>query len=493
MSAMVILVGAGPGDKGLLTLRGAAALQTAEVVVYDRLVSTEILAMMPETAEQIDVGKKSNDHPVPQERINAILIEKAQQGKRVVRLKGGDCYLFGRGGEEVEDLVQAGIPFEVVPGITSALSVPAYAGIPVTHRDFCSSVHIVTAHAKRGAPLYIDFDSLLKLNGTIVFLMGVSALGFLMQGLLKAGASPELPAAVIENGTRYNQRKLVATVATLESRAAELGVQSPAIILVGKVCTLANKLDWFSALPLHGKHIVVTRPKERAGVLSDRLRALGAGVTEYPCIETVETPNEALPEHLAQYAWVVLTSPAGVHAMVQALTAQGKDMRALYGCKFAVIGSGTAKELASLGIQADYIPEKFDSQHLAEGLGNLVGREERVLILRAKRGARDLNTVFAEKQIAYDEIATYETHHRSAQSTTLAAEINRGEVDFVTFTSVSTVRAFMEATPQVDVSKFTAICIGDATAAAAKEYQMHLKTACNATIDDLIACIVEGV
>ncbi len=491
MNGSVILVGAGPGDKGLLTLRGAQVLQSAEVVVYDRLVGADVRAMIPDDAERIDVGKQSNRHPVPQERINEILIEKARVGKRVVRLKGGDCYVFGRGGEEVEELVAAGVPFEVVPGVTSALAAPAYAGIPVTHRDFCSSVHIVTAHAKKGGALQIDFESLLKTGGTLVFLMGVSALDFVMNGLLAAGASPDLPAAVVENGTRYNQRRLVATVGTLTRKAAEMGLQSPAIILVGKVCTLADTLDWFGNLPLHGKHVVVTRPKARAGTLADRLRALGAGVTEYPCIETTETPEVSLPTDLRAYHWVVLTSPAGVPALLHALEAHGTDMRALYGCRFACIGQGTARELAAYGIRADYVPAHFDAKHLAQGLCEIVRAEERVLIVRAAQGTPELTEILAAGGITYEELAVYETRHRSAQSEALTADIAADAVDFVTFTSASTVHAFVQSAPGAVLTAFRAVCIGDATAAAAQSYGMNIVTAKNATIDDMVACILE--
>lgn len=496
MSGCVILVGAGPGGKGLLTLRGAEAIRHADVIVYDRLVGRDILAMMPDTAETINVGKESNHHPVPQEQINGLLVQKALEGNRVVRLKGGDCYLFGRGGEEVEALAEHGIPFEVVPGVTSALAVPAFAGIPATHRDFCSSVHIVTAHARAGGQLHIDFESLAKLNGTLVFLMGVSALEFLMNGLLHAGIDPKMPAAVIENGTRYNQRKLVADVSSLASRAVEMGLQSPAIILVGKVCALADRLDWFSGLPLHGKRIIVTRPKARMGTLSDRLRALGAGVLEFPCIETEEiTDSPALEtalNSLPGYAWIVLTSPAGVPSMLHALQTRKLDFRALYGKKIAVIGSGTAAALAEYGITADYMPQRFDAKHLGEGLCDIVGAGERVLLLRAAQGSPELTAALDAKSIPYDDVPVYHTVCRSGQSAELTREIAAGEVDYVTFTSASTVHGFVQAAPDADVSKFTALCIGEQTAAEAKKYKMDTLVAKNATLDDMITCILKG-
>ena len=275
----VTLVGAGPGDPGLLTVKGRQAILDAEVVVYDRLVGPEILALMPDSAEQIDVGKKSNCHPVPQWRINEILLEKAQEGKRVVRLKGGDCFLFGRGGEELELLEQHNIPFEVVPGVTSALSVPAYAGIPVTHRDFTSSVHIITGHAKQNGQLNLDFEALVRHRGTLVFLMSVSSTPMILSGLMQAGMAEDMPAAMIERGTLPHQRKLVATVGTLTRRMQEEHITSPAILIVGAVCALSDSFDWFSRTPLHGVTVAVTRPKNRAGTLTDKLRGKMEQVT----------------------------------------------------------------------------------------------------------------------------------------------------------------------------------------------------------------------
>lgn len=491
MNGKVILVGAGPGGRGLLTLRGAEALQSAQVVVYDRLVGADVLQLIPDAAERVDVGKQAGRHPVPQEEINRLLVREARAGKTVVRLKGGDCYLFGRGGEECECLRENGVPFEVVPGITSALAAPAFAGIPVTHRELASSVHIVTAHAKAGGELHIDFQGLARLGGTIVFLMGVSALGFLMEGLLSAGLPPETPAAVVENGARPGQRKLVATAGTLERQAREMGVQSPAVIVVGAVCALSETLDWFSALPLAGRRIVVTRPKARAGSLSGRLRALGAEVIEFPCIETVETPEAPLPDDLSAYSWAVLTSPAGVSAALHALKARGKDLRALYGCRFACIGAGTAKELAKYGIYADFVPEQYDAAHLAAGLCERAAPGDRVLLLRAKEASPDLPDALHRNNIAFTDAAVYRTEYRCERSESLSAQINAGQVDMAAFTSASTVRGFAASAPDADVSRFTAVCIGEATAREAQKHHMKVKTAKNATIDEMIACMLE--
>ena len=275
MPGKVTLVGAGPGDPGLLTRKGLEALQRADVVVYDRLVSPEILALMPEGAQQIDVGKQAARHPVPQEEINRILLEKAQAGHNVVRLKGGDPFLFGRGGEELELLAAHGVAFEEVPGITSAIAAPAYAGIPVTHRDCCSSLHIVTGHQRAGKALDIDFEALVRTKGTLVFLMGVSALGAIVAGLLGAGMDRDTPAAVVERGTTPAQRRIAAPLGELPAAAEAAGVVSPAVIVVGGVCALAEQFDWFDRLPLKGRTVAVTRPKERAGTLPGAGRGPG--------------------------------------------------------------------------------------------------------------------------------------------------------------------------------------------------------------------------
>ena len=493
MKGKVTLVGAGPGGRALLTLRGAEALAEAEAVVYDRLVSPDILTLIPADAECVDVGKENNHHPVPQDEINAILVRLAEAGKNTVRLKGGDCYLFGRGGEECEYLIEHGIPFEVVPGVTSALAVPAFAGIPVTHRDYCSSVHIVTAHARAGKPLTIDFEALVRTKGTLVFLMGLTALEQVMNGLLAGGMPSTMPAAVIENGARGNQRKVIATVGTLSEQVRAAGLHSPALIVVGRVCELSDALDWFTPLPLHGKTVVVTRPRERAGTLGARLRAQGANVLECPCIETVELEDvEALNRALGEpYHWVVLTSPAGVHAMVHALARSGRDLRARWGCKFAAVGAGTAKELAQYGISADLVPAVFDGGHLADALLETLRPGARVLILRAEQGASELADKLAAAGVAYADVPTYRTEYRAPRADDLRAKLDAGQVDVVTFTSASTVEGFMRALAPADCIAFTALCIGQKTAAAAEKYGMRIKIAKSASIDGMIEALLE--
>ena len=494
MPGKVTLVGAGPGDPGLLTQKGLEALQQAEVVVYDRLVGAAILALMPETAEQINVGKQASHHPIPQDQINRILLEKALEGKNVVRLKGGDPFLFGRGGEELELLAAHGVPFEEVPGITSAIAAPAYGGIPVTHRDCCSSLHIVTGHQRAGKELDIDFEALVRTKGTLVFLMGVTALPQICAGLLAAGMDPATPAAVVERGTTPAQRRISATLGTLPETAERAKVVSPAVIVVGGVCALAEQFDWFDNLPLKGKTVVVTRPKERIGTLSARLRALGAEVWEYPCIATV--PLDPCPdldgvmERLGDYEWLVLTSPAGVEALWRWLEAHGKDARALGRVKLAAIGPGTDGELNRHGLKADYVPEVYDAAHLGAGLP----ASGRALILRAEEGSPALTEKLAERNIGFDDMATYRTVYENPRSQELRELVEGEDLTLVTFTSASTVKGFVSSVGEdADFSHMVGMCIGAQTAAQAKAFGIPVRVAGKATIDALVNLIVEGV
>lgn len=488
MKGTVILVGAGPGDPGLLTQKGKNALEQAEVVVYDRLVSPEILNLIPADAEKIDVGKESGHHPVPQWRINEILLEKAQEGKRVVRLKGGDPFLFGRGGEELELLWEHGIPFEEVPGVTSALSAPAYAGIPVTHRDFCSSVHIITGHAKADAALQMDFNALRRTKGTLVFLMGVSSLPKICQGLLDAGMEPGMPAAVVEQGTLPLQRKVISTLENLPRDASAAQIKSPAVIIVGKVCSLSEKFDWFDALPLKGKEIVVTRPADRNGTLCERLRLLGANVTAFPCIETVPRTDcpeldEAI-ELICGYRWLVFTSPAGPECFFRRLRSHGKDARALFGVKIAAIGPKTASALERFGVYADLVPEVYDSDHLAQAMENVDGP---VLLFRASKGSNALPERLRAKRVPFVDVACYDTVYRSENAQAVAELLARETI--VTFTSASTVRGFAASMKGMDLSNVLGCCIGAQTAREAEKYGIRVKIAKEATMDSLIECI----
>ncbi|MDR2530786.1 MAG: uroporphyrinogen-III C-methyltransferase [Oscillospiraceae bacterium] len=460
MMGKVTLVGAGPGDPGLLTLRGLEAMREADVVVFDRLVSGEILQLIPNSVRRVNVGKESGNHPVPQGEINRILLDEALAGNNVVRLKGGDPFLFGRGGEELELLARSGVAFEVVPGITSALAAPAYAGIPVTHRDYCNGVHVVTAHAGEGKAPQLDFATLARLGGTLVFLMGSTAIARLAAGLIDAGMSAETPAAVVEHGTRPNQRK---TLAALSDFAKGGTFESPAILVVGAVCELSRDFDWFSALPLKGRRVAVTRSAELLGRLSAMLRRLGAEVVAIPCIET-EYLTPELPD-FAEYEWLAFTSPTGVRAFAKLLESSGRDVRAIAALRLAAVGAATARELYdSLRVRADYVPERFNSDSLADGLAALGA--SRILHVGAESGSPHFSTLPVYRTI------------------TLSVDAELGTLDCVCFTGASTVRGFADS--YGDVTTLRAACIGASTAAEAELRGFrNIAIAADATLESL--------
>lgn len=481
------MVGAGPGDAGLMTIKGLQALRQAEVVVYDRLVGGGILEQIPEQAEKIYVGKNVGHHVVPQERINEILLEKALEGKRVVRLKGGDSFVFGRGGEELEELGVHGIPFEVVPGITSAIAAPAYAGIPVTHRELSASLHIITGHLKDGAELKLDYDALVRLGGTLIFLMSVSSLPEIAAGLILAGMSQEMPCAVVENGTLGCQRKLVGTLSMMDLAVKENKVKSPAVFVVGQVCQLSERFDWFSALPLLGKRILVTRPKSTASKLSERLRALGAEVVLAPTIRTRAVSFE-MPD-LDSYTVLIFTSAAGVSSFFDVIDRVGLDARALYGKRIAVVGNETAAALKACGLKADFVPSVFCGETLAEEIlaSSWVGTADRVLIAGAAVMSQALPNLLSAAEIELTNLVVYETEALPCQAMELEV------FDWVTFTSASCVEGFVRCVNEAPerLKGVKALCIGAQTAAEASKYPMDIVVAKEATIDAMIERICE--
>ncbi len=500
----VWLVGAGPYDAGLFTLKGKAVLEQAEVVVYDHLVGQGILAMISKEAKWINVGKISGDHPVPQQEINQILVEEALNGKRVVRLKGGDPFLFGRGGEELEELCKNGISFEIVPGVTSAISVPAYNGIPVTHRDFCSSVHIITGHTKNLARADIDFSALVKFGGTLVFLMGVASMPVICRELIDAGMDPAMPAAILENGTAAHQRRVVSDLLHLPEEADKAAIKTPAIIVVGKVCSLAEQFHWAEDRPLGKLKILVTRPKDRNSGLTAKLQEYGAEVVEVPTIETdMILENDSLKEALKNmeaYQWVAFTSPFGVKVFFQKLQELKIDIRKLAGLKFAAIGSATQKAIEEKGILVDLVPETFDGRALGEALARRLLEEEKnieerlvVLIPRAKIGTEEVTKPLEDAGLLYEDLPIYDTVEASG------VEFARYDdtFDYVAFTSASTVRGFVRLTKEmvdakeIDYTKVKAVCIGEQTAQEANQYGMKTFVAEKASIDSMIDRFLE--
>ncbi len=481
MTGKVYLVGAGPGDKELLTMKAVRLIGEADVIVYDRLVSESIMELIPEGKEMIDVGKNAGDHPVPQHEINRILLEEGRKGKKVVRLKGGDPFVFGRGGEELELLSDQDVPFEVVPGITSSIAVPAYAGIPVTHRDFCSSLHIITGHARAGAELSVDFEALVRLNGTLIFMMSVSTVGQIAAGLMDAGMEKTMPCAVIENGTYPKQRKFISDLAHIDETVRINQVKSPAVIAVGKVCALSDRFDWFSKKPLKGKRIVVTQPARKASRLETGLRALGAETMLYPCIRT-DFIRPISPD-ISDFDTLVFTSSEGVRSFFLWLYEQGKDARAVWGKKLACIGSATASALKEFGLSADFIPSVFDGEHLGKEMieTGFIGKDSRVILLRAKIGTAELTQALSAAGIAYEDYPVYETSYVSHEE---IADLQ--EWDYVTFTSKSCVDGFVKTQKRADFSGVKALCIGRQTAAEAERFGFSTVVSAAATIDSMI-------
>lgn len=496
MTGKVWLVGAGPGDVGLFTLKGKRVLEEAQVVVYDSLVGDGVLAMIPKSARLINVGKRAGHHLMKQEMINQVLLEEAQKGYRVVRLKGGDPFLFGRGGEELELLCEHGIPYEVVPGVTSCIAVPAYNGIPVTHRDYCSSVHVITGHKKAGQSYNIDFEALVRTKGTLVFLMGVTALEDICNNLMAAGMDPSVPAAILQQGTTAGQKRIVATVGTLKEEVDRQGILTPAIIVVGGVCEVADKFAWYEKLPLAGCKVVVTRPKELISRMAMQLRRQGAEVLELPgiALSPVEdlTQVENCLEKLETYQWIAFTSPSGVKIFFELLKKSGKDFRALGNIKIAAIGKGTKKELEERGLYPDLLPEIFDGASLGRKMAEVCEENAHILIPRAAIGNKEIiQELSVRKDLVIDDVATYDTRYETQDLIDEAGAFERGEIDYAVFTSASTVRGFVNALPKLDYSLVKAVCIGKQTCEEAKKYGMTTYTAREASIDSLVELVIE--
>ena len=489
----VWLVGAGPGDVGLFTIKGKEILEKAEVVVYDSLVGQGILSQIPSSARLINVGKRANHHTMPQEEINQVLLKEAQAGSRVVRLKGGDPFHFGRGGEELELLAEHGIPYEVVPGVTSPISVPAYNGIPVTHRDFTSSLHIITGHKRAGKEYDIDFEALVRTRGTLVFLMGIASLGDICAGLLKGGMDADMPAAVLQKGTTAGQKRVVATVGTLKAEVDRQGIETPAIIVVGKVCTLADEFSWYEKLPLAGWKILVTRPRNLISQTAARLREKGAEVLELPAIRTEALSDEQRLyeafDHLGNYQWIVFTSPTGVEIFFAEMQKRKLDIRSLGTAKIAAIGEGTKKKLAQHGLYADFLPSVYDGDTLGTELAAKLSGGKHILIPRAEKGNENLVRSLAEAGAIVDDVPTYRTLYEKSLLIDEKKEFEAGNINCVVFTSASTVKGFVEGTKGLDYTKVKAACIGKQTKAAADAWGMETYMSEKATIDSLITLV----
>lgn len=475
----VYLVGAGPGDPGLLTLRGKECLGQADVVLYDYLANPALLAHAQDRAERVYVGRRGRGKYPEQEAINRLLIERATAGNVVVRLKGGDPFVFGRGGEEAEVLAEAGIEFEVVPGVTAAVAVPAYAGIPVTHRTLASTLTIVTGHEDPEKPsTALDWSRLAMSQGTVVFLMAMKNLPTISARLIEEGLAPKTPVAVTRWGTRVDQQTVVGTLADIVQKAGALKMEPPTVIVVGEVVRLRPKLDWFERRPLFGKRVLMTRAKEQAGELAARLAGYGAEPVEAPTIRIVSPLDWGPVDHaiskIEGYDWIIFTSVNGVSRFMTRLFARGFDSRCLAGRQLCCIGPRTAQELEKFGVRADLVPSEYQAEGVWAALNRRDLGQARILIPRAEVAREFLPGELRAAGAQVDVIPVYRTLPPEQDSMGWRQELMDHRIHVVTFTSSSTVRNFVamlggpEAVRPLLQSVLIA-CIGPITAKTAEE------------------------
>lgn len=474
----VYLIGAGPGDPGLITCKGKDALSRADVVVYDYLASDILLGYARPDAEKIYVGKIAGNHAMKQEDINALLVSKAKEGKIVARLKGGDPYIFGRGGEEGRALYDAGVPFCEVPGISSTIAGPAYAGIPLTDRTAASSVTIITGHEDPTKPDSVhNWDALAKSASTLVFVMGMKNLPDISKNLINAGMDPNTPAALVHWGTMPMQRSLNSTLADLPDAAVREGFKNPSVIVVGHVVSLRDKLNWNERRPLFGKTVVVTRSREQASDMVAMLMSLGANVIQFPTIsiEPMEDYGilDSAVDNIETFDWIIFTSVNGVKYFAERLHAKGKDSRALAKAKVAAIGPVTRKEVEKLGIVPDFVPETFVAESVAEGLCGFSVAGKNVLIPRALESREVLPEVLEKAGAKVTVAPAYRTAKALADREELMRALENDGVDCITFASSSTVRNFMECVPADVLKKASSVrfaSIGPITTKTLEEY-----------------------
>lgn len=502
-SGIVFLVGAGPGDPELLTLKADRLLRQADVVIHDALVSRRILDRVGERTVLIDVGKRGGRGGPKQDKINSLLIRQARKGHLVVRLKGGDPFVFARGGEEARALASAGISFQVVPGITSALAVPAYAGIPLTHRGTASGVSFVTARTQRDNKKEgLNMKALVQSRGTLVFLMGASSLGELVKNLEKSGMPSRTPAAAIRWGTTSLQKTIRGTLKSIAQMAKDQGMASPAVLVVGKVVALSKGMEWYEHLPLFGRTGVVTRAQRRAGKLWALLEDQGAEVIGFPVLETkllpLDTKKKTLLNRAGKFTDILFTSPEAVRVFFDRLAEQGKDSRHLSGARVSVIGPGTAAELRDRGLQPDItVKDLVRSEGLLKALGKVARRT--FLIPRASRARTILTEGLDGAGAKVSVLPLYKTSrpsgNRGAESRRLRASLARGEIDFVTFTSGSSVRNLVEILGNKSnslLSKCKLISMGPITSSVLRDYGLRPDgEASRSSIEEMVGAVVK--
>ena len=475
----VYLVGAGPGDPKLLTLRGKECLEQADVVLYDYLANEALLGHVPPRAEKLYVGRRGRGQYRDQSEINRLLIDHAQAGKKVVRLKGGDPFVFGRGGEEAEAVAAAGLDFEVVPGVTAAVAAAAYAGIPVAHRTLASTVTFITGHEDpmkdRSA---VEWTRLATVHGTLVFLMGMTNLPKIVRCLRDEGKDGSTPAAVIRWGTRMSQQTVVGTLDDIVKKATAAHMEPPTVIIIGEVVRLRPQLNWFERRPLFGKRILVTRPKSQAPAFSDLIANAGGEALECPTIEIVSPedwrPLDRALARLSTYQWLIFTSVNGVAPFMRRLIQTERDVRALAGLKICCIGPRTAEALSTYGLCADIVPEQFQAEGILEILDERQVRDTNILIPRALVAREILPDRLRSRGATVDVVPVYRTIRPAVAMDRLIEQLQHGAIDVISFTSSSTVRNFVELFESQEammrlVGDTTIACIGPITAATARE------------------------
>lgn len=498
MDGKVFLVGAGPGDAGLITVRGKQLVDSADAIVYDALVNRELLppgARETGHPELFFVGKRGGKKSVDQEEINELLVRLAREGKRVVRLKGGDPFVFGRGSEEAQALNDSSVVFEIVPGVTAGTAGPAYAGIPVTHRGIATSVTFVTGHEDPGKlTTQTNWNALAKSGGTIVLYMGTRTLPAISNALIEGGLPREIPAAAIQWATRANQRTVVATLDTLADRADEAGIGAPAIIVIGYSVVLRDEINWFETRPLFGRRIVVTRAATQAPVLSEKLRDLGADVIEMPATRIARLDQTPLRDAVAavdEYQWLVFTSQNGVAIFWQQMLAASLDARALAGLKICAVGPATAGALLEHGIVVDIVPERFVAESLLEKLSQRDDISGTSVLYVTAEGAREvLPRGLEELGANVSVIEAYRSINDAAGVSRLVRALEAKTVDLVTFTSASSVRGYVEAVGPELARLAPAASIGPSTTAAIEAAGIELRCEPGmSTIDGLVDAI----
>lgn len=501
---MVYLVGAGPGDKELLTLKGKRCLEQADSIIYDNLVNPELLEFSKKDCEHIYVGKMAGQHTLTQDKINALLVRKAKTGQCIVRLKGGDPYVFGRGGEEADYLYQHQIAFEVVPGITSAIGGLCYAGIPITHRELASSFHVLTGHYKEEQNLneMINWNALTQLGGTLVFLMGLKHLKEIINHLIQSGKSIQTPVALISYATLPHQSVITGTLETIEEKARCQKLDSPMLIVIGEVVLLRSHLNFYENKPLFGKQVVVTRSKEQKSALSDQISALGGKVLSLPMIEIKKCEDTTLLDqaihNLAAYTYLIFTSLNTVQLFFEALKEHHYDTRCLAHLKIAVLGKSTAEALAAYGIQADLMPLKADSESLAQLLAKQVTFKDKVLLPQSLC-AREVLTKQLSLICKVDVIPLYQPvapclTQVMEQREQFFEALSQDAIDYITFTSSSTVSHFVSCIGKENLdqlNKVKLVSIGPITSKTLKNYGLTLyKEAEEPTIQSLVKCLL---